>query len=60
MKPLIEAENLSKSYQTGERGFRSLRDSFYYWWRETLAHQHGVGGEKGGPGLEKKIGRAHV
>ena len=36
MKPLIEVENLSKCYRTGERGFRSLRDSFQYWWGQSL------------------------
>ncbi|NBX69044.1 MAG: ABC transporter ATP-binding protein [Proteobacteria bacterium] len=36
MKHLIEVENLSKSYRTGQRGFRSLRDSFQYWWVEAL------------------------
>lgn len=36
MKNLIEVERISKSYRLGERGFRSLRDSFHYWWVETL------------------------
>ena len=36
MKPLIEVQNISKSYRMGERGFRSLRDSFHFWWKETL------------------------
>ncbi len=36
MKNLIEVEKISKSYRMGERGFRSLRDSFHYWWVETL------------------------
>lgn len=36
MKPLIEVQKISKSYRLGERGFRSLRDSFHFWWKETL------------------------
>jgi lipopolysaccharide transport system ATP-binding protein len=36
MKPLIEVQKISKSYRMGERGFRSLRDSFHFWWKETL------------------------
>ncbi|MBM4303559.1 MAG: ABC transporter ATP-binding protein [Deltaproteobacteria bacterium] len=36
MKSLIEVKNLSKSYRLGQRGFGSLRDSFHFWWKETL------------------------
>lgn len=41
MKPLIEAQNLAKSYRIGQRGFGSLRDAFQFWWRETLQKSSG-------------------
>lgn len=41
MRHLIEVQKLSKSYRAGERGFRSLRDSFHYWWVETLKREKG-------------------
>ena len=42
MKPLIEVQNLSKSYRIGQRGFGSLRDAFQFWWRETIQKSSGA------------------
>ncbi len=40
MKPIIEVHRLSKSYRLGQRGFGSLRDSFQFWWKETLKRKN--------------------